>query len=212
MIEAFTIFMMITAVLVFALRKYKKSIFFYQIQTAFLIAIFLSIYTNNDIKELLSWSIIAFFTKFIFVPTLLYFLIKKLNCINETTPIGGFFVSPLIAVSFSFAFAVALYSIFKNFALINQMLPLIACGFLFSMGICGFILRTSFIKQILAYCLIENGIHLCLALMAYNAHEIVEIGILTDAIFAVIIMSILAIRFNKSFETLDVTNASQLKG
>lgn len=212
MLEFFTILMMITAVLVFGLRKYKKAIFIYQIQTAFLIAIFLILSYNNDVKELVSWSIIAFFTKFIFVPCVLYFLIKKMNLINETEPIGGFFVSPLIAISFSFAFSVALYLVFKNFALIKEMSALIACGFLFGIGICGFVLRTSFVKQILAYCLMENGIHLCLALMAYDAHEIVELGVLTDALFAVVIMSVLAIRFKNSFETLDVSKASQLKG
>ena len=58
----------------------------------------------------------------------------------------------------------------------------------------------------------ENGAHLTLALMAYNSPEIVDIGILTDAIFAVIIMSILTTRFYKYFGSLDTSNARNLKG
>ena len=80
------------------------------------------------------------------------------------------------------------------------------------MGIFGFILRKSAIKQILAFCMFENGIHLSLALMAYNSPEIVEIGVLTDAIFAVLIMSVLASRFYKYFGSLDVSKANTLKG
>lgn len=38
----------------------------------------------------------------------------------------------------------------------------------------------------------ENGSHLVLALLAWRAPELVEIGIATDAIFAVIVMVLLA--------------------
>ncbi|MGB9801583.1 MAG: NADH-quinone oxidoreductase subunit K, partial [Arcobacter sp.] len=76
----------------------------------------------------------------------------------------------------------------------------------------GFVLRNSAIKQILAYCTFENGIHLSLALMAYNSPEIVELGILTDALFAVIILAIFAQRFYKYFGSLDVSKATELKG
>jgi hydrogenase-4 component E len=92
------------------------------------------------------------------------------------------------------------------------VLPLYAASFVFMMGIFGFILRNSFIKQILSYCLFENGIHLSLALMAYNSHELVEIGILTDAVFAVLIMGILAKRFYATYESLDTSKAINLKG
>ena len=102
--------------------------------------------------------------------------------------------------------------ILLEFSLIQERITLIAAVTVFMMGIFGFMLRNSFIKQILAYCLFENGIHLSLALMAYNSHELVELGILTDAIFAVIIMSVLAVRFYKAYDGLDTSKASNLKG
>ena len=46
-------------------------------------------------------------------------------------------------------------------------------------------------KQVLGFCLMENGSHLTLALLAYNAPELVEIGIATDAVFGVVIMVVL---------------------
>jgi len=48
--------------------------------------------------------------------------------------------------------------------------------------------------------------------MAYNSHELVEVGILTDAIFAVIIMGVLAKRFYSAYESLDTSKAINLRG
>lgn len=212
MINVLIILMMIASVGVFGLRKYKKSIIAYQIETLLLVSVFWLLSLQYSTHELKSWAIIAFFTKVIFVPSVLYWLVKKLKVTNEVEPVGGFFVSPIIAVAFSLAISMVLYNVFSSFALIKEELPLIAANFIFMLGIFGFILRKSFIKQILAYCLFENGIHLSLALMAYNSQEIVEIGILTDALFAVIIMSVLAFRFYGSYGSLDTSKATNLKG
>jgi len=48
--------------------------------------------------------------------------------------------------------------------------------------------------------------------MAYNAPETVEIGILTDAIFAVIIMSLIGVQIFKTMNTLDTDKLTVLKG
>ena len=163
-------------------------------------------------EQLKTWAIVAFFTKVIFVPAILFWLVKKLDVVSEDEPVGGFFVSPVIAMGFSLALSMSIHPIFLKFSLIKEEIMLIAAGTVFMMGIFGFMLRNSFVKQILAYCLFENGIHLSLALMAYNSHELVELGILTDAIFAVIIMSVLAIRFYKAYDSLDTSKASNLRG
>jgi hydrogenase-4 component E len=48
--------------------------------------------------------------------------------------------------------------------------------------------------------------------MAYTSHELVEVGILTDAIFAVVIMGILAKRFYAAYGSLDTSKAVNLRG
>jgi hydrogenase-4 component E len=58
----------------------------------------------------------------------------------------------------------------------------------------------------------ENGSHLTLALLAYNAPGLVEIGIATDAVFAVIIMVLLANQIYKHLKILDVAELNSLKG
>ncbi len=204
--------LMVLSVGAFGLRKYKRSILAYQIQTLLLVIVFFTLSSKYNAHELYIWAIVAFFTKVMFVPIVLFFVVKKAGVIYEEKPIGGFFVSVIVAVGFSLAVSMVLYNVFIDFALIKDALPLVASGFVFMLGIFGFVLRRSFIKQILSYCLFENGVHLSLALMAYNSHEIAEVGILTDAIFAVIIMSVLALRFQKAYDSFDTSKACELRG
>lgn len=211
-IDILAICMIVTSLAVFGLRNLKLSIGIYAIQTLLLVSIFFMLYSNFNAPQLRIWAIVAFFTKVIFVPGILFWLVKKLDVISEDEPVGGFFVSPVIAMGFSLAIAMTINPILLKFSLIQERIVLIAAVTVFMMGIFGFMLRNSFIKQILAYCLFENGIHLSLALMAYNSHELVELGILTDAIFAVIIMSVLAVRFYKAYNGLDTSKASNLRG
>ena len=211
-LDILAICMIVTSLAVFGLRSLKLSIIAYAIETLLLVSIFFLLSEKFNAEQLKTWAIVAFFTKVLFVPGILFWLIKKLGVVSEDEPVGGFFVSRVIAMGFSLALSMSIHPIFLKFSLIKEEIMLIAAGTVFMMGIFGFMLRNSFIKQILAYCLFENGIHLSLALMAYNSHELVELGILTDAIFAVIIMSVLAIRFYKAYDSLDTSKASNLRG
>ena len=204
--------MILTSLAVFGLRNYKFSILVYAAQTSLLVLIFLTLANKYDAPQLFSWAVIAVITKIILVPYILLKLVRKLDVTSEVEPVAGFFVSPIIAMGFSLAIAMAIYPIYLKFSLIQEEIPLIASITVFMMGIFGFILRKSVVKQILAFCMFENGIHLSLAIMAYNSPEIVELGVLTDAIFAVLIMSVLATRFYKYFGSLDVSKANTLKG
>jgi hydrogenase-4 component E len=65
---------------------------------------------------------------------------------------------------------------------------------------------------VFGYCLMENGSHLVLALLAHKAPELVEIGIATDAIFAVIVMVLLVRKIWRTLGTLDVNQLTALKG
>lgn len=211
-LDILAICMIVTSLAVFGLRSLKLSIIAYAIETLLLVSIFFLLSEKFNAEQLKTWAIVAFFTKVLLVPGILFWLIKKLGVVSEDEPVGGFFVSPVIAMGFSLALSMSIHPIFLKFSLIKEEIMLIAAGTVFMMGIFGFMLRNSFVKQILAYCLFENGIHLSLALMAYNSHELVELGILTDAIFAVIIMSVLAIRFYKAYDSLDTSKASNLRG
>ena len=211
-VDIVAVLIMVTSFAVFGLRKYRQSIQAYALQTLLLVIIFLALYFKYGTHELLIWAITAFVIKVVVVPIYLLRLVKRIGLVVENEPVGGFFISPVVALSFSLAVAMMFYKVFIHFSLFQDVLPLYAASFVFMMGIFGFILRNSFIKQILSYCLFENGIHFSLALMADSSHELAEIGILTDAVFAVLIMGILAKRFYASYESLDTSKAIHLRG
>jgi hydrogenase-4 component E len=58
----------------------------------------------------------------------------------------------------------------------------------------------------------ENGSHLTLALLAFRAPELVEIGIATDAVFAVVVLVLLAGQIYGRLHTLDSAELNVLKG
>jgi hydrogenase-4 component E len=57
----------------------------------------------------------------------------------------------------------------------------------------------------------ENGVHLFLASLAYRSPITVEIGILTDAIAAVVILLYTAIQLKRVVGTLDTFKLSLLR-
>ena len=62
------------------------------------------------------------------------------------------------------------------------------------LGLACIITERDILKQIFGYCLMENGSHLALALLGHDAPGLVEIGIGSDAIFAVIALTFFATR------------------
>ena len=69
------------------------------------------------------------------MPGILFWLIKKLGVVSEDEPVGGFFVSPVIAMGFSLALSMSIHPIFLKFSLIKEEIMLIAAGTVFMMGI-----------------------------------------------------------------------------
>ncbi len=86
--DILTILMMVFALGTFGLRRYDLSVASYQLGTLCLVCIFYLLYSKYGVGELKSWAIIAFFTKVIFVPAILYYLIKKLKIVHEFEPIA----------------------------------------------------------------------------------------------------------------------------
>ena len=201
----------ITTIIVFEVRYLKWAVYAYVFQTLLLVSIFSVIAYQHHFEPLYAWSITAFVTKVVLVPYVLWKLLDKVKIYVEDCPVAGIY-TPFVAVAISLSVAILISPLFLKFALIKLPIPLTVSIAIFMMGILGFVFRRCAFKQILSFCLFENGIHLTLALTASSAPETVEIGILTDAIFAVIIMSVLAKRFYKYLGTWNTSKANSLKG
>ena len=120
MLDALAIGMIVTSLAVFGLRSLKLSVIVYAIETLLLVGIFAMLASKFNASQLSMWAVVAFFTKVLFVPAILLWLIKKLNVVSEDEPVGGFFVSPVIAMGFSLALAMSINPIFLKFSLIQE--------------------------------------------------------------------------------------------
>ena len=111
MLSTLSIAMIISSLAVFGLRNYKHAIYVYAFQTLLLVSIFFLLASTHDAEQLGTWAVVAFFTKVLFVPYVLLRLVKKVGVVQEDDPVAGFFVSPIIAIGFSLAIAMAIYGV-----------------------------------------------------------------------------------------------------
>lgn len=203
--------LIITSLLVICVKRPTASAVFYSLQSLVLVLIFVTMATNMHAEELYAWSISAFITKVVLVPVIMYRALGTLN--DPVADKGGLGTAwtvmagvVIVLLSFLVASAVQLPSI----AALKPALGVSLGHFL--LGVLCIVSQRNILKQIFGYCLMENGAHLTLALLAYKAPELVEIGVATDSIFAVVIMTVIARQIFRTLNTLDVRQLTALKG
>ena len=190
----------------------KSAAYCYAIQSLVLVTIFISLGVLTGSTELFTWSATAFLTKVIFVPAVVIYTFKKMGNPKENIePVVKPMVSVILAIiEVAICFAIIQYVEMPGAAEIKPALAVSLAHFF--IGLTCIVSQRNILKQMFGYCLMENGSHLTLALLAPTAPEIVEIGIATDAIFAVIIMAIIVFRVYKKFDSMNSDNLMELKG
>ncbi|WP_240102071.1 hydrogenase 4 membrane subunit [Escherichia coli] len=176
-----------------------------------LVSIFATLSCLFAAEQLLIWSASAFITKVLLVPLIMTYAARN---IPQNIPEKALFGPAMMAL------LAALIVLLCAFVVQPVKLPMatglkpalaVALGH-FLLGLLCIVSQRNILRQIFGYCLMENGSHLVLALLAWRAPELVEIGIATDAIFAVIVMVLLARKIWRTHGTLDVNNLTALKG
>jgi len=203
--------LILTSLLVIEAKTLRQSAIQYGIQSFVLVLIFLALAsTMEGAESLYYWAASAFLTKAVLVPII---ILARAEKSMEGQPAAT--VRPWASIALAGA------SLVVSFLVVNSLQLRIAVEFKpalavsiahFFFGQLCILTQKNMLKQVLGFCLMENGSHLTLALLAYNAPELVEVGIATDAVFGVIIMVILLVQINKSLHTLDVTELKSLKG
>jgi len=203
--------LILTSLLVIETKKMRSAAINYGIQSMVLVLIFLALAVTTHAEQLYWWAASAFVTKVLLVP---YILNRAQRGVAETD-------QPAASVRPAVSVALAAISLIVSFVVINQLDLKIATEFKpalavsvahFFFGQMCILTQRNLLKQILGFCLMENGSHLTLALLAHDAPELVEIGIATDAVFGVLIMVVLAGQIYKSLHTLDASKLTSLKG
>ena len=83
---------------------------------------------------------------------------------------------------------------------------------LFLIGFFMMINRRKALTQVLALLSLENGLFLAAISLTYGMPLIVELGIFFDVLVAALILTILVYRIRETFDSMDVSRLSRLKG
>ena len=181
------------------------------LQSLVLVGIFVALAYATGAKELYLWAASAFVMKVLLVPWILY---RALSRVGDTE-------KPRNTLGLTLSFVLAAIAIAISFLVVNQIKlqaaepfkPALAISMAhFFFGELCILTQRNLFKQVLGFCLMENGSHLTLALLAFSAPELVEIGIATDALFGVIVMVVLGNQIYKTLHTLDTSDLRTLKG
>ncbi|WP_338644353.1 hydrogenase 4 membrane subunit [Yersinia bercovieri] len=203
--------LIITSLLVIIVKRPATSALFYSLQSLVLVLIFLVLAETLNAHELYLWSLTAFITKVVLVPWIMYRAFRQME---DPKANGG------VIGTASLIFIAAIIILLSYFVVEPVQLPMVSAlkpalavslGH-FLIGLLCIVTQRNILKNIFGYCLMENGAHLMLALLAFRAPELVEIGIATDAIFAVVVMTLMARKIYRTLHTLDVKQLTALKG
>ena len=203
--------LILTSLLVIETKKLRLSAIHYGVQSLVLVLIFLALAVTMHAEQLYWWAGSALITKALLVPYVLFRAQQRMGDADE--PDAN--MKPVTSI------VVAAVSLVVSFIVINQLDLKIAVEFKpalavsvahFFFGQLCILTQRNVLKQVLGFCLMENGSHLTLALLAYDAPELVEIGIATDAVFGVVIMVVLVVQIYKNLHTLDSASLKTLKG
>jgi len=203
--------LILTSLLVIETKKLRLSAIYYGVQSLVLVMIFLVLAVTMEADQLYLWAASAFVTKVLLVPFILYRAQKNVPEADQIQMT----IKPVVSI------ILAAITLVISFVVVSQLDIQIAVEFKpalavsvahFFFGELCILTQRNMLKQVLGFCLMENGSHLTLALLAYNAPELVEIGIATDAVFGVVIMVALALQIYKNLHTLDTASLTTLKG
>jgi hydrogenase-4 component E len=203
--------LLLTSLLVIETKKPRQSAVLYSFQSLILVAIFAALAMLMGAPQLYLWAGSAFITKAVLVPLILYIALSK---VNSDTSSASSISTPILVILAALAVVVS-YTVVSQIRLQSaaNFMPALAISVAhFFFGQLCIVTQRNIFKQILGFCLMENGSHLTLALLAYRAPELVEVGIATDAVFAVIILVLLARQIYARLHTLDSAELTVLKG
>jgi hydrogenase-4 component E len=203
--------LIVTSLLVIGTHSVMASARWYALQSLVLVGVFITLAATQGSTELYLWSVSAFLTKVVLVPLImtrtLGALADREGLESWLSPAWMILLTALIVLLSWFAVSSV------HLAVVEPLKPALAVSLgHFLLGLMCIVTQRNILKQIFGYCLMENGAHLTLALMASKAPELIEVGIATDAVFAVLIMALMARRIHRTLNTLDVKQLTALKG
>lgn len=155
--------------------------------------------------------VIAFVSKGIVFPFMLFRVSRSVPVKRETDPYVGYLASTLIGL---LAFIVCLWLGTRLPLPGNDMSALVLPATLFSIfsGLFLIISRKNAISQVIGFLIMENGAFMLGVGTLYYAPFLVELGALLDILVAVLIWSVLIRFMSRAFRHINTHELNHLKG
>lgn len=210
-VNALAALLIITSFLVIQAKHPQRAALLYGVQSFVLVLVFTVLAFVSGTDELYLWALSSLITKTILVPTILY---RALRHFDRIEPLASSFSPPLTVALGALVLVVSAALVAPiNIPGATAFKPALMISLAhFFLGLACIITQRNILKQIFGYCLMENGSHLTLALLANQAPELVEIGIATDAVFGVAVMTFIATRIQAELNSFDDRDLMTLKG
>jgi hydrogenase-4 component E len=170
----------------------------------------------NHAPHLYAAAFLTFALKAVLLPTVLERLGRKIDMSQEITPLINVPMSVVIAGGLTTVGYLVAQSLHRpeetaSPASLGHNTLAVAVS-LFLIGFYMMITRRKALMQVLALLCLENGLFLAAISLTYGVPMIVELGILFDLVVAVMVLGILVYRIQETFDSMDVSKLSRLRG
>ena len=156
-------------------------------------------------------AVLTLLGKVLLLPRLLNRLVRRINIVQEIEPLLNAPSSMLVCGGLTLLGYIVARPFTNLERLGNNTL-----GVAVTLLLTGFFLmfnRRKAITQVLGLLTVENGVMLAaVALTTYGMPLVVELGIFFDVMVAVMVLGILVYRIRESFDSMDTSKLTQLRG
>ena len=183
----------------------------FAIQSLFLAGIAAVVAYFHNASHVYVVAVLTIVGKVLFLPWLLDRQVRRIRIIQEIEPLLNAPTSMLLCGGLTLLG----YIVARPFTSLDRLgnntlaiaITLLLTGFFLMFN------RRKAITQVLALLTVENGVMLAaVALTTYGMPLVVELGIFFDVMVAVMVLGILVYRIRESFDSMDTSKLSQLKG
>ena len=170
----------------------------------------------NHAPHLYAAALLTLALKTVLVPIVLERLVRKIGIAHEVAPLINVPLSLVIAgglttVGYLVAQSLHRPEVTASPGGLGRNTLAVAVS-LFLIGFYMMISRRKALMQVLALLSLENGLFLAAISLTYGVPMIVELGILFDLVVAVMVLGILVYRIQETFDSMDVSKLSRLRG
>ncbi len=206
---------LVLQIMMVAQRWLVTNIQMFAIQSLLLAGIANTIAYFNAAPHLYIAAALTLLLKAILTPIILRRLVNRIGIRQEIEPFVNVPVSVLISglltlLAYVVAEPLQAQPAVGPAALGRNTLPVAIA--LFLIGFFMMINRRKALTQVLALLSLENGLFLAAISLTYGMPMIVELGIFFDVLVAVMILAILVYRIRETFDSMDVSRLSRLRG